>query len=103
MNLKLVVAVVTATLLPLCAYAQRPEDVQRVTKVISSDNAKKQAYCDIAKVEQQIADADQKKDTKKVEGALEEGRGYGAEVGPEYVKLIEELDKIAPESADGKN
>ena len=102
MNLKLVVAVATATLLPLCAYAQTPEDVQRVAKVIGADNAKKQAYCDMAKLEQQIADADQKKDNKKVEELSKKAQEMGKKVGPEYVKLVEELDKIDPSSAAGK-
>src|SRR5262249_39776880 len=103
MNLKLVAALVAgATLLPLCAYAQTPADIQRVSKIISADPAKKQAYCDTAKIEQQMGDASQKNDTKKVEELSKQADALAKKVGPEYAKLMEALDKVDPSSADGK-
>jgi hypothetical protein len=102
MNLKLVALVSAATLLPLCAYAQTPADVQRVSKVIGADPAKKQAYCETAKLEQQMGDASQKNDTKKLEALSKQAGDLAKKIGPDYVKLMEALDKIDPSSADGK-
>ena len=102
MRLKFIVVVATATLLPLCVHAQTPAEIQRVAKVIGGDAAKKQAYCAMQKIEQQIGEADQKKDTKKVEELSKVATETAKKVGPEYVKLMEALDKVDPESADGK-
>jgi|RhiMetdeSRZDD1v2_1073273.scaffolds.fasta_scaffold565434_1 hypothetical protein len=104
MSRKLVFAVATATaaLLSLSAYAQTPADVQRVSKVIGGDPGKKQAYCAMAKLEQQVGEADQKKDTKKVEELSKQVDDLIKKVGPEYAKLMEALDKVDPNSADGK-
>src|SRR5262249_5467874 len=104
MNRKLVFAVATATaaLLSLSVYAQTPADVQRVSKVIGGDAGKKQAYCAMAKLEQQIGDADQKKDTKKVEELTKQANDLMKKIGPEYAKLMEALDKVDPNTADGK-
>src|SRR5262245_62769991 len=69
MNRKLVFAVATAAaaLLSLSAYAQTAADVQRVSKIIGGDPAKKAAYCEIGKLGQQMEEADKKKDNKALE------------------------------------
>src|SRR5664279_5163527 len=71
MKLKLMVAVAVMAALPLCAQAQQGgakkatnADAQRVVKIISGDKAKTQAYCDMAKIGDQIAQAEEKKDKK---------------------------------------
>ena len=40
---------------------------QNLVKTISGDNAKKQTYCDIGKLGEQIEEAEQKKDMKKID------------------------------------
>jgi mevalonate kinase len=102
MRLKFIVVVATATLLPLCAHAQTPAEIQRVSKIIGADPAKKQAYCEMGKLEPQMAAADQKKDTKKLEELGKKADELGKKVGPEYAKMMEALEKIDQNSAEGK-
>jgi ATP-dependent 26S proteasome regulatory subunit len=74
MNPKLIIAILMIVALPLCAQAQKPSAakvtkaaVQKVVKIISGDKAKTQTYCDIGKLNEQIEEADEKKDIKKTE------------------------------------
>src|SRR5712691_11119826 len=103
MNLKLLVTVLTIAALPLAAQAQQPgnrnqpnapagpkptaSDVQRVVGLISADKAKTQAYCDIIKLDDQIAQAEQAKDKKKAEDLSKQADQMAQKLGPEYVKL----------------
>ena len=70
MNLKLIVAILVITAVPVCAQAQNPSaaklraDAQKVVKIISSDKAKAQTFCDIGKLGEQIEEANEKKDRK---------------------------------------
>ena len=57
---------------PVCAQAQTPSaakvtkaDAQKVLKIISGDKAKTQTYCEIAKLGDQIEEADEKKIPRK--------------------------------------
>jgi ABC-type transporter MlaC component len=57
MNLKLIVAILVIVAVQVCAQAQTPSaakvtkaDAQNVLKIISSDKAKTQTYCDFAKL-----------------------------------------------------
>lgn len=57
---------------------------QKVLKIISSDKANTQTYCDIAKLDEQVAEADEKK-------SLELFRQMGelaTKLGPEYIALM---------------
>src|SRR4029078_7538237 len=94
MNLKLIVAALAITAaVPIYAQAQEPKTdkgqkaqksqkapaskapapvnkvaaAPKVRKAISSDNAKKQTYCDIGKLGDQIEEAEQKKDMNKID------------------------------------
>jgi len=104
MNRKLVFAVATAAaaLLSLSAYAQTAADVQRVSKIISGDPAKKSAYCEMGKLQPQMEAAEQKKDNKKMEELGKKAEELEAKIGPEYVKLQEALGKVEQNSAEGK-
>ena len=102
MNLKLVALVAGATLLPLCAHAQTAADVQRVSKIIGADPVKKQAYCEIGKLGPQMDAAEQKKDNKKMEELGKKMDELGQKIGPEYAKVMEAVEKIDRNSAEGK-
>jgi hypothetical protein len=74
MNPKLIVAVFVTAAVPVYAQAQKPStakvttaDVQKVVTLISGDKAKTQTYCDIGKLNEQIEEANEKKDIKKTE------------------------------------
>ena len=93
----------------MCAQAQKPSaakvtkaDVQKVVKIISGDKAKTQTYCDIGKLNAQIEEANEKKDTKKADALAEQVDALGKKLGPEYAALMDGLEDVDPESEDGK-
>jgi hypothetical protein len=65
MNLKLIVATLVIAAVPVFAQVQESRaanvkaDAQEVVKLISADKAKTQAYCDIAKLGEQMDQAEQ--------------------------------------------
>jgi hypothetical protein len=109
MNLKLVVAICVLAATP--AFAQAPPagpkptkaDVQKVVQIVSSDKAKTATYCDMAQLDDQIAEADSKKDQKKVDELSKQADALGQKLGPEYVSLMTGLQQVDPSSAEGKD
>ena len=73
MNLKLIVTTLVIAAVPVFAQVEElraanvKADAQEVVKLISADKAKTQAYCDIAKLGEQMDQAEQRKDGKKTE------------------------------------
>ena len=109
MNLKLIVAILVIAAVPVCAQAQMPSaakvtkaDAQKVVKMISGDKAKTQTYCDMAKLGEQIEQANEKKDTKKADELSQKMDELGTKLGPEYVALMDGVQEIDPESQDGQ-
>jgi len=110
MNPKLlIVAVFVTAAVPVYAQAQKPStakvttaDVQKVVTLISGDKANTQTYCDIGKLNEQIEEADEKKDVKKTEELSQQIDALGKKLGPEYAALMDGLQELDPESEDGK-
>ena len=109
MNPKLIAAVFVIAAVPVYAQAQKPStakvtaaDVQKVVTLISGDKAKTQSYCDIGKLNEQIEEADEKKDIKKTEELSQQIDALGKKLGPEYAALMDGLQEVDPESEDGK-
>lgn len=109
MNGKLIIAILAIAAVPVCAQAQKPSaatvtktDVQKVVKLISVDKAKTQTYCDIGKLNEQMAEADETKDTKKLDELSQQIDALGKKLGPEYAALMDGLQDVDPESEDGK-
>jgi len=109
MNPKLIVAVFVIAAVPVHAQAQKPStakvttaDVQKVVTLISGDKAKTQTYCDIGKLNEQIEEANEKKDIKKTEELSEQIDALGKKLGPEYAALMDGLQEVDPDSEDGK-
>jgi hypothetical protein len=109
MKLKLIAAIAVIAAIPLCAQAQpKPAakatkaDAQRVVQSISADKAKTQKYCDLAKLSEQIDEAEQKKDTKKTEALESQAEALMAQLGPDYGKLMDGMQSINAESKEGK-
>jgi hypothetical protein len=113
MNFKSCVVALAIVALPLVAQAQlgptRPPnvpkptaaDVQRVIGIIRADKTKLQAVCDLVKLDDQIADAEQKKDTKKMEELDKKAEASAQKIGPDYMKLmagLEQMDNSSKES-----
>jgi hypothetical protein len=109
MNLKLIVAILVITAVPVCAQAQPPSaakvtkaDAQKVLKIISGDKAKTQTYCDLVKLGNQVEEAEEKKDTKKADELYLQMDELATKLGPEYLALTDGLRDIDPESEDGQ-
>jgi hypothetical protein len=113
MNLKLVMAVSLFAAVPTIAYAQKDspaaeaskptvEDAQKLVQTISSNPAKLKVYCDMGKLQEQIEEADQKKDKKEFEALSANATSLLQQISPEYLKIMEGLEQIDPESAEGK-
>ena len=79
-----------------------PADAQKLAQMISSDKAKLKAYCDMGKLQEQMEQADQKKDDKALEALSAKLDSLTQQIGPEYVKVMEGLEEIDPNSAEGK-
>jgi hypothetical protein len=108
MNVKLIVAILAIAFVSVCAQAQQPSgakvkvDVQNVVKIISGDKAKTQTYCQIDELSDQVTQAAQKKDDKKVEELSRKIDDLEGRLGPEYLALAKELEEVDPNSQDGQ-
>jgi hypothetical protein len=108
MNLKLIVTTLVIAAVPVFAQVQESiatnvkADAQKIVKLISADKAKIQAYCDIAKLGEQMDQAEQKKDSKKTEELAKKLDEMSQKLGPEYATLVEALQDVDPNSTDGQ-
>jgi hypothetical protein len=113
MNLKLIIAV--SGLLTTSAFAQgqmggaAPEatpptkaDVQKLVRIISADQAKSKLYCDLAKLNDQAMDADEKNDTKRIDQLNKQIEALEPKLGVEYSNLMERLQQIDPSGKEGR-
>jgi hypothetical protein len=97
--------------LPMPAQAQQQPaapkpakaDVQHVVQIINADKTKLAAYCNLARIEDQMAKATEAKDVSKLQELGKQAEDMGQTLGPEYVALTSGLDEIDPESTDGKD
>ncbi len=114
MKLKLITAVAALVALPGVALAQgqsgapngpKPTkaDAQKVVTIIKSDKAKTQAFCQLGQLNDQMAEADQKKDEKKLEALGKQADALAQKIGPEYVNLMDGLDQVDENSQAGKD
>ena len=124
MTLKFVAAILTIAALPLVAHAQqqtpRPQqpqqqanpapngpkptvaEVQRVIGSISADKDRTQAYCDMVKLDDELAQAEEKKDSKQAQEIASRSEQMARKVGQDYITLIVNLQQVDPASNDGK-
>jgi hypothetical protein len=108
MDLKLIVAILAIAVVSVRAQAQQPSgaklkaDMQNVVKIISGDKTKIQTYCQIDELSDQVTQAAQKKDNKKVEELSRKMEELEGSLGPEYVALAKELEDVDPSSQDGQ-
>ena len=114
MKLKLITAVAAVLVIPAVAFAQgqsgapnapKPTkaDAQKVVAIIKGDKAKTQAFCQLGQLNDQMAEADQKKDEKKLEALGKQADALAQKIGPEYVNLMDGLDQVDENSPAGKD
>ena len=80
-----------------CAEGEQG-DAQKVVTIISGDKAKTQTYCEIMKLGEQIGQAYDKKDRKKIAELSQKTEILETALGPEYVALIDGLQYIDPQN-----
>jgi mevalonate kinase len=102
------VAILAIAFVSVCAQAQQPSgakvkaDVQNVVKIISGDKVKAQTYCQIDELSDQVTQAAQKQDNKKIEELSRKIDELEGTLGPEYLALVKELEEVDPNSLDGQ-
>ena len=100
MKLKTFATIAAIAALPVCAHAQGGKakvtnaDAQKVVATISSDKAKLKIYCEMAKLDEQMQAADEKKDTKALEALEQKMEAMANQLGPDYVALMEGLQAM---------
>jgi hypothetical protein len=105
--MKLIAAILMTAATAPAALAQGPSteklkaDVQKVVKIISSNSATVQAYCEAMKLSDQMDEAEQNNDAAKMEGLFKRIEELDQKLGPEFIKLAEDLQNIDPSSPDG--
>lgn len=118
MRFKLAAAILALSTLPILAQAQQQQqrqgsppptgpkptvaDVQRVIGSITADKAKTQVYCDIVKIDDQLEQAEKKKDEKQAQELANKSEQMVQKLGPEYTALLVNLQQVDPSSAEGK-
>ena len=109
MNLRLIVTILVIAAAPVCAQAQKPTpakvtkaDAQKVLKIISSDKAKTRIYCQMAKLGDQMEQANETGDSKKFDRLFQRIYELGKKLGPEYAALVDGLQDIDPQSEVGQ-
>ncbi|MGB8998410.1 MAG: hypothetical protein WCC43_04690 [Pseudolabrys sp.] len=103
MNSKLIIAILVIAAMPLGFFTLRAHQVtkagaQEVLKIISGDKAKTQTYCDMTRLDEQIKQAKEKKDSKTVNELSQKLDLLEEKLGPEYVALMDGLEDIDPKS-----
>jgi hypothetical protein len=86
------------------ANAPKPTkaEIQKIVATISADKTKTQQYCEIGKLNQQMAEADQKNDTKALETLGKQADDIAHKIGPEFVKFMDALDQADDKTNEGK-
>lgn len=113
MTLKFLVAAALFVAVPIVAFAQsdkpntqfsKPtiEDAQKLVETISSDKEKLKAYCEIAKLHQQLDDAEEKGDAKEFETLVAKLDSLEQQMGSDYIKVTDGLGDVDPNSAEGQ-
>jgi hypothetical protein len=87
---------------PAAPPAPSKADVQKVVQTISADPSKVATYCSIQKLGGQMDQAAQKKDQKKMQDLEKQADALGAKLGPDYMKVMDGLGGIDPDSKEGK-
>ncbi len=110
MNIKFVAAVAIFAAIPAFAHAQQggaapkpsKAEVQKLVSAIQGDKAKTAQYCDMMKLYDDAAQAEEKKDTKKVEELTKKAEDAGKKLGGDYEKVMAGLQSIDPSSQEGQ-
>lgn len=107
MNSRLIVAAMILAAMPALAQAQAKKtatnaDAQKVVAMIKGDKGKVKIYCDISKLNDQIEEADKKKDTKTVDTLSDKVDEMTKQLGPQYAALQAGLQDMPADSKESQ-
>jgi hypothetical protein len=77
-------------------------DAQKVVSIIKGDKAKRQTYCHILELGDELDRVDKLKDRMKAEELSQKISELERTLGPEYLALAGSLEKMDPTSRDGQ-
>ncbi len=112
---KLVIAVALSVSIavPGIAFAQKQSPINTVPKpsiaqvrtlvqMISSNKAKLKIYCDLNQLDEQLEEAERRKDRAMLEALNAKADNLERQISPDYTKVTDSLEIIDPNSAEGK-
>ena len=113
MTLKFLVAAALFVAIPVVAFAQsdkpnaqssKPtiEEAQKLVETITGDKEKLKAYCEIAKLHQQLDDAEDKGDAKEFEALVAKLDSLEQQMGADYIRVTDGLGDVDPNSAESQ-
>jgi hypothetical protein len=82
--------------------AKLKADAEKVVKMTSSDKQKTQTYCEFADLSDQIGQANEEQDTEKADELSRKADELQNKLGPEFVTLADELNKLDPNSEEAR-
>ena len=104
----LIVALLLISATPAYVQDQQPNvaelkaDAQKVVSMIQGDKSKTRVYCQINALDEQISEADRKRDEKKAEALSKRLTELEKKLGPEYSALELDLNHVNPNSPVGR-
>jgi hypothetical protein len=114
MSLKLLLAVTIFATTPIVVFAQRDdrnaqswkptiEDAQKLVEAISGNKDKLKAYCELAKLNEQLDKAEEKGDPKEYEALVAKLDSLEQQMGSDYIRVTDGLGDVDPTSDEGQN
>jgi hypothetical protein len=105
--------VVLSALAALPAFAQQggppaslsmptKAEIQQVIQIVGNDKTKTQQYCELGRINQKMAQADHKRDTRALEALGKQADELAEKIGPEFVRFIDALDETDERSNAGR-
>jgi hypothetical protein len=112
MKLKFVIAISAFAAMAAVAQAKQGEtppaapkptlaQVQKVVQIIRGNKTKLQQYCEIARLDPQIAEAVLKNDPNTLEALVTQADDLARKIGPEYVTMMDGLPQVDENSGEG--
>jgi hypothetical protein len=109
MKITLVVVALTVTVSVMPLYAQDRSDIaklkadaEKLVKMTSGDKQKVETYCELVDVSDRIDQATEEEDAEKAQELSIKADELEKKLGPEFVALATELNKLEPNSEDAK-
>jgi DUF1680 family protein len=100
------VAILLIAAVPAYAQAQTrstpnvtKDGAQKLAKIITGDKAKVRTYCEINKVSEEMNQVYGKNDQKRLDELSQKIERLEKILGPEYVALMDGLQKLGPENS----